>query len=518
MYSIISRGREWKMARMEDGDLKTFFDTVIERTQDLFDRYINSDPRNEENSGSQLLIHLDLLDKTVELLDKLEDVCDGDDVAQLNDLKMIFINIVTQFRDFNNHLMVRTTTISSFSCSNESQGRPGRPAFIIPIELLEDLRGMGFSWTQISNIFQVSRWTIMRRVQQYNLGHLNRFTSISDDQIDEIIRNYMLRHGSTTGESYLIGHFRALGYHVQRRRIRSSINRVDPQNVAIRWGALVSRRVYFVPWPNSLWHIDGHHSLIRWGFVIHGCVDGFSRRIMFIHCSTNNLASTVLDLFLTAIQETGGFWPSRIRVDYGVENTAICDAMVATRGEGRGSFIAGSSTRNQRIERLWRDVFRCVCHAFYYTFYAMEQTGILDIENPIHLLTMQWVFRPRINHALHEWSNGFNNHPVRTEHNWTPNQMWSNGMLNVNNPLAVGGLDNDVYDTTLYGIDGEAQPFFESSASVEVFPPQIPNISTIELFQHLEQTMSPLQESTNFGIDIFIFALTIVVEWLRNQV
>ena len=103
------------MARVEDGDLKTFFDTVIERTQDLFNHYISSDPRNEENAGSQILIHLDLLNKTVELLDKLEDVCDGDDVTQLNDLKVIFINIVTQFRDFYNHLMVCTTTISSFS-------------------------------------------------------------------------------------------------------------------------------------------------------------------------------------------------------------------------------------------------------------------------------------------------------------------------------------------------------------------------------------------------------------------
>ena len=70
-------------------------------------------------------------------------------------------------------------------------------------------------------------------------------------------------------------------------------------------------------------------------------------------------------------------WPSRIRVDYGVENTAVCDAMVAVRGEGRGSFIAGSSHRNQRIERLWRDVFRCFCHLYYYTFYALGQSGQL---------------------------------------------------------------------------------------------------------------------------------------------
>lgn len=245
-----------------------------------------------------------------------------------------------------------------------------------------------------------------------------------------------------------------MGYTVQRRRIRESLNRVDPRNTALRWGALVSRRVYFVPWPNSLWHLDGHHSLIRWGFVIHGCIDGYSRRINFLHCSTNNLSSTVLSLFESAVEQDGGLWPSRIRVDFGVENTAVCDAMVAVRGEGRGSFIAGSSTRNQRIERLWRDVFRCICHVFYYTFYAMEQTGLLDVENPIHMFALQYVFLKRINFALSEWMVSFNDHPVQTEQNWSPNQMWLNGMMNSSNPLANGRLDDNPEEITFYGPRG----------------------------------------------------------------
>ena len=140
-------------------------------------------------------------------------------------------------------------------------------------------------------------------------------------------------------------------------------------NNALRWEIVVFRRQYSVPWPNSLWHLDGHHSLIRWGLVIHGCIDGFSRGILFLKCSNNNLSQTVLELFLKA-NEKDGFWPSRIRVDYGVENVLVCDAMVEARGEGRGNFIAGPSTRNQRIERLWREVFRCVCHLFYYAWFT----------------------------------------------------------------------------------------------------------------------------------------------------
>ena len=157
-----------------------------------------------------------------------------------------------------------------------------------------------------------------------------------------------------------------------------SLLRVDPGNHILRWS--VSRRAYYVPWPNSVWHLDVHHSLIRWWLVIHGCIDGFSRKVMFLKCSPNNYAYNVLQLFTEAVEIGHGQWPSRIRVDRGVENVLVCDLMVAVRGRGRGSFIAGPSTRNQRVERLWRDVFRCVCPYFYYVFYTMEQSGILKYE------------------------------------------------------------------------------------------------------------------------------------------
>ena len=44
--------------------------------------------------------------------------------------------------------------------------------------------------------------------------------------------------------------------------------------------------------PSSVWHLDGNHKLIRWQFVIHGGVDGLSRMIVFLQCSTNNAAHT----------------------------------------------------------------------------------------------------------------------------------------------------------------------------------------------------------------------------------
>ena len=121
-----------------------------------------------------------------------------------------------------------------------------------------------------------------------------------------------------------------MGLRVQWDRIRESIGRVDPGNSRIRWAVVISMRAYSVAGPNSLWHIDGHHSLVTWGFVIHGGIDGFSRLIVFLKCSTNNRSNTVLDLFLAATQRFK--WPSRVRNDHGGENVRVWEAMEERRG------------------------------------------------------------------------------------------------------------------------------------------------------------------------------------------
>ena len=194
----------------------------------------------------------------------------------------------------------------------------------------------------------------------------------------------------------LRGYLLSVDVTVPRRRIRESIARIDPLHQHLRWHPAITRCRYKVPGANSLWHIDGHHSLVRWRLIIHAGIDGFSRMIVFLKCSNNNKSSTVMTEFYNATTKYG--IPDRDRRG---ENILVCHFMIAVREIGRGSHLAGSSTRNQRIERF--DVYRCVASTYHELFHSMEERGVLDPDNENDLYVLHCFYLPRINNSLNEF-------------------------------------------------------------------------------------------------------------------
>ena len=135
---------------------------------------------------------------------------------------------------------------------------------------------------------------------------------------------------------------------------------------------------------------DGQHKLVRWRLITQGGVDGYSRLIVYLHCSSGNKASTVYKLFLSAVEENG--LPSRVRTDCGLENYEVARHMLRHQGLNRGSIITGSSTHYQRVERMWRDVHSAVTKLYYKLFYSLEEVGLLDPMNDLQVFCLHYVY------------------------------------------------------------------------------------------------------------------------------
>ena len=61
-------------------------------------------------------------------------------------------------------------------------------------------------------------------------------------------------------------------------------------------------------------------------------------------------------------------------------------------------------------------------------FLVLERSGALDVSNELHLACLHYVFLPMINQHLEKFCEGWNNHPLSTENNMSPNKLWIHGL------------------------------------------------------------------------------------------
>ena len=142
----------------------------------------------------------------------------------------------------------------------EYSGLPGRPKLCVNIEQISSLRALGLSWVVISQMLGISRSTLYRQCSDLGFEDCAMFTTITDEALDEVVSSPkdVLPH---VGERIVLRHLRHNGLVIQRERVRQSIHRVDPLNIALRWNFQIKRCSYSVAGPNSLWHI-GYYIII----------------------------------------------------------------------------------------------------------------------------------------------------------------------------------------------------------------------------------------------------------------
>ena len=68
-------------------------------------------------------------------------------------------------------------------------------------------------------------------------------------------------------------------------------------------------------------------------------------------------------------------------------------------------------------------MFYGVSSVYYTTLNRLENDGILNIDDPRHMSLVHFIFIPRLRESLRIFMDAWNNHPISSEHNYTPRQL-----------------------------------------------------------------------------------------------
>eukprot|EP00474_Spongospora_subterranea_P007837 CRZ08295.1 hypothetical protein [Spongospora subterranea] len=146
-------------------------------------------------------------------------------------------------------------------------------------------------------------------------------------------------------------------YNVQvtRDSVSAAQRKITPDAVNSRKKQRLTRREYHVEGPNALWHFDQNDKLRQFGYEIHACIDGWSRKILWLHVGVSNrIPKQILAYYIDAI-EHHGCMPLRQRSDRGAENALA--AAIQMHFNGEDAHIYGRSVANQRIESWWNQMY-----------------------------------------------------------------------------------------------------------------------------------------------------------------
>lgn len=180
-----------------------------------------------------------------------------------------------------NHFRSDTEFTTPQHIHTEHTGKHGQPKKHVDPKVLHEAfqKGRRIPVSVLASILGIDQKTL--RVQMQEMGIDHSYDDISDQGLNALVQQY-LQENPRGGHAYVIGCLHAAhSLCIQHHRVIKSMKQVDCLGVGIRKqvGEKKKRTCYKVPWPNSLWHIDGHHKLIALGIVIHGIVHGYSRKV-----------------------------------------------------------------------------------------------------------------------------------------------------------------------------------------------------------------------------------------------
>ena len=209
----------------------------------------------------------------------------------------------------------------------------------------------GFHYEEILNFLQkfhdkeMSLSTLKRRIKKYGLQRKNSDYDL--DVVRDAVRSLLDGPGCCRGYRAIWHTLQMNGITVPRVVVAELLRELDPVGVQERSRHRLKRRVYRNPGPNYSWHSDGYDKLKPYGFPIHGCIDGWSRKILWLYVmQSNNQPNNIGMYYLEAVQQYNGC-PIDFITDLGTENGLAAAIHTFSRNDPNSHRYV-SSTCNHR--------------------------------------------------------------------------------------------------------------------------------------------------------------------------
>ena len=159
----------------------------------------------------------------------------------------------------------------------------------------------------------------------------------------------------------------------------------------MRRARTLKRRKYISSGPNAVWYADGYDKFKPYGFPIHGAIDGFSRRILWLNVTRSNNNSDVYAYFYINTVKSLKLSPEMLRTNCGTENV-LAACVQCFLANSVNAHKKGSSHSNQRTENYWSHSKKIYFSWITDFFKDMVFNGELEIGNTVHMEALWFVF------------------------------------------------------------------------------------------------------------------------------
>eukprot|EP00111_Clytia_hemisphaerica_P017968 TCONS_00053190-protein len=252
-----------------------------------------------------------------------------------------------------------------------------------------------------------------------NTHHITR---ISDIELDDVIRNLIVRYGNMYGRTMMQGSVNAILQvtrgAVSQRRIARSLQRVDPVAYDARRRDVLERTnpiPYYAPYFGYKVHMDQNEKIAqRYGCTHVVLIDGCSRMVCgFASMEVKNPILIYEFVFRPAIQRYG-LW-DQLRVDHGTEFFLclfIQDLLKNHRvNQHRVPWRQTTSTENYVVERFWPEVNSRVNYPLKRALNQLAEMHY-DLTDPLSKFCISWVTLFVVKDSAQHLVNSWNHHRV----------------------------------------------------------------------------------------------------------